>query len=116
MARGEIVTQATCSIGYCTNVHAGVNLDSIRKNLDQHAVAARIASRSDELGVGLWLPAEAASQIATEADSFASFLQERHLRPFTINGFPYANFHEPVVKHRVYQPAWWQRERLDYVS
>jgi hypothetical protein len=29
-------------------------------------------------------------------------------------GFPYGNFHQAVVKHRVYEPTWWQPERLHY--
>lgn len=32
----------------------------------------------------------------------------------TLNGFPYASFQAPVVKHAVYQPDWTTRERLDY--
>ncbi len=66
--------------------------------------------------MGLWLPAQAASQLATGAEDFRKFLSDRRLRPFTINGFPYDNFHQPVVKHRVYKPTWWQQERLDYTK
>jgi len=104
------------TIGYCTNVHAGVDLDSIRANLEQYAVPARIASHSEELGVGLWLPAQAAKELARSVESFKEFLAKRRLRPFTINGFPYDNFHQPVVKHRVYQPTWWEQSRLDYTK
>jgi sugar phosphate isomerase/epimerase len=103
------------TIGYCTNVHAGVDLAAIRENLEQYAVAARTAAGMRELGVGLWLPAQAARELAgAGAEEFARFLGDRHLRPFTINGFPYDNFHQRVVKHRVYRPAWWQLERLEY--
>ena len=104
------------TIGYCTNVHAGVDLASITRDLEQYAVPARTASGSAELGVGLWLPAKAASQLAAGAEDFSEFLAERRLRPFTINGFPYDNFHQPIVKHRVYKPTWWQQERLDYTK
>ena len=34
--------------------------------------------------------------------------------PYTLNGFPYGDFHQEVVKHRVYEPTWWQPERLHY--
>ena len=34
--------------------------------------------------------------------------------PYTLNGFPYGDFHQQVVKHRVYEPTWWQPERLHY--
>ncbi len=110
------LTLATPTIGYCTNVHAGVDLKSIRENLEQHAIPARIASHSDQLGVGLWLPAQAAKELAGSTEAFKTFLSDRRLRPFTINGFPYDNFHQPVVKHRVYQPTWWEQARLNYTK
>jgi sugar phosphate isomerase/epimerase len=104
------------TIGYCTNVHAGVDLESIRNNLDRHATAVRIASQQESLGVGLWLPAQAARELSGNAEDFANFLQQRCLRAFTINGFPYDNFHQRVVKHRVYQPTWWEPARLEYTK
>lgn len=111
------LTPAKPTIGYCTNVHTGVDLDSICKNLREFAVPARVASRQEELGVGLWLPAEAAGQLSTgKSESFRDFLAEYRLRPYTINGFPYDNFHQDIVKHRVYQPTWWEHERLDYTK
>lgn len=108
------LTIENATIGYCTNVHAGTELASIRENLQQYAVPALAASGLDELGVGLWIPAQAASELAKDPTSLARFLSERRLRPFTINGFPYDNFHQPIVKHRVYVPTWAQTERLEY--
>ncbi|MCH1438221.1 MAG: metabolite traffic protein EboE [Rubripirellula sp.] len=105
---------ASATIGYCTNVHAGIDLASICNNLEEFAIPARDASGSDELGVGLWIPAQAAGELTDGVDRFRTFLDERRLRAFTINGFPYDNFHQPIVKHRVYSPAWWQPERLNY--
>lgn len=105
---------SSTTIGYCTNVHAGVDLASICRNLDEFAIPARDASVSDELGVGLWIPAHAAGELTSDVDSFKKFLDERRLRAFTINGFPYDNFHQPVVKRAVYLPEWWQPKRLEY--
>jgi sugar phosphate isomerase/epimerase len=104
------------TIGYCTNVHAGTDLRSICSNLQRHAVPARIACGAGQLGVGLWLPAGAAAELARGTEDFRRFLSDLRLRPFTINGFPYDNFHDTVVKHRVYQPTWWQQARLDYTK
>ncbi len=107
------------TIGYCTNVHAGVDMPAIRDNLRKFAVPAALKSGiAGELGVGLWLPAPAAAElsIGSAAEDFATFLREQRLRAYTINGFPYDNFHQPVVKHRVYQPTWWQQERLEYTQ
>ncbi|QDV67785.1 Xylose isomerase-like TIM barrel [Rosistilla carotiformis] len=102
--------------GYCTNVHAGTDIAQIRTNLDQIAVAVRDRLASPSMGVGLWIPAEAAAELAAPNASaaFAAWLADRHLVPFTINGFPYGNFHQAVVKHRVYLPTWWEDARRDY--
>ncbi len=45
---------------------------------------------------------------------FAIWLADAGLTPFTLNGFPYGDFHEPIVKHRVYQPTWFEPSRLLY--
>ncbi|WP_164100419.1 metabolite traffic protein EboE [Candidatus Laterigemmans baculatus] len=113
--------------GYCTNVHAGTDLASIRENLSQYAIAVReqVVAAGDQpmgaglpMGVGLWVPAEAAHQLTdrSAAEEFAQWLAEAKLLPFTFNGFPYGNFHQAVVKHKVYEPAWWQPERRQYTS
>ena len=108
------LTPHHATLGYCTNVHAGTDLASIRRNLDEFSVPAREASGQEELGVGLWIPAQAASELSGNALAFAEFLADRRLHAFTINGFPFDNFHQTVVKHRVYEPTWWETERLDY--
>src|SRR5262249_48957375 len=41
-------------------------------------------------------------------------LRDVGLVPFTLNGFPYGDFHQAVVKHRVYEPTWFEPARLDY--
>lgn len=106
------------SVGYCTNVHAGTDLASIRANLLRYAVPIREKlERADRLGVGLWIPAQAAAEIADDgAARFADFLSEHQLQPFTFNAFPYDNFHQDTVKHRVYSPPWWESARLEYTE
>ncbi|MGB7347401.1 MAG: metabolite traffic protein EboE [Pirellulaceae bacterium] len=116
------------TIGYCTNVHAGIDLPSIRENLDKYAVPVQqqlsplLAAESDtsdaNLGVGLWIP-NAASQELSQADNaaaFGDFLRQRNLSAYTINGFPFDNFHQDIVKHQVYLPTWSDRSRLEYTQ
>ncbi|TWT50372.1 Xylose isomerase-like TIM barrel [Rubripirellula amarantea] len=103
-------------IGYCTNVHAGTDLATIKSNLSTYASGARAASHLDELSVGLWLPSTAATSLVNDPHPFREYLESLKLRPYTINGFPYDNFHQPVVKQSVYVPGWWQQERLDYTK
>jgi hypothetical protein len=102
--------------GYCTNVHAGASLNETRANLARYALAVKAAyCPSRPMGVGLWLSSTAALELAVRgADEFRDWLAERELVPYTFNGFPYGDFHQTVVKHRVYEPTWWQPERLAY--
>ncbi len=103
--------------GYCTNVHPGTDLSTICARLEEFAVPiARKSPPDRKLGVGLWLPATAAQELHSPAKAveFGKWLSERRLRPFTINGFPYENFHLPVVKHRVYRPTWAEKTRFEY--
>jgi hypothetical protein len=105
------------STGYCTNVHAGATLKATRANLDRHALAVKVRFSPDKpMGVGLWLSAKAAEELLLNhgEEELGEWLAERALVPYTLNGFPYGDFHQEVVKHRVYQPTWWQPERLHY--
>ncbi len=68
------------------------------------------------MGIGLWLAAPAVEQLlaARRVPELADFLADCGLVPWTFNGFPQGDFHEQVVKHRVYQPAWWEDDRRQY--
>jgi hypothetical protein len=103
--------------GYCTNVHPGATLAEVEQQLDQHAVAVRdLLGDEAPLPVGLWFAADVAEELAAPGatESLGAWLGERKLRPYTLNGFPYANFHQPVVKHAVYEPDWTTPQRLAY--
>ena len=102
--------------GYCTNVHAGTTLDSVQRNLLTYSVPIRQQLAVDRLPVGLWLSDRVSCELdGTKAVAeFGEWLAEHQLEPYTFNGFPFSDFHQPVVKHRVYEPTWAQRERLEY--
>ncbi|KAA1258756.1 hypothetical protein LF1_12790 [Rubripirellula obstinata] len=111
-----MISPTKWTTGYCTNVHAGTDMASIRENLDRYAGAARMGAGLDSLGVGLWLPASAAKELAASVGPFKEFLAQRSLTPYTINGFPYDNFHQDVVKQTVYRPGWWEPSRRQYTE
>ena len=118
----ELMKQSTSQltapqIGYCTNVHAGTDLATIRQRLDEVAVpVAQTLGANERLGIGLWLPNSAALELNSldKIKSLRDWFAERSFNAFTINGFPYDNFHLPVVKHRVYLPTWADDTRLAY--
>ena len=104
-------------IGYCTNVHAGVNLPEVQNNLELYSLAVKKnVSPSAPMGIGLWLSHTASRDLLNQRElkRFAEWLCEHSLLPFTFNGFPYHNFHQPIVKHQVYEPDWSQPERFEY--
>jgi hypothetical protein len=104
-------------IGYCTNVHAGADLQQVKANLERYACAVkRIVRPAAPMGVGLWLSAAAARQIVEEdgVAAFGDWLGERGLAPFTLNGFPYGHFHQATVKYDVYAPNWCDPRRLEF--
>ena len=109
-------------IAYCSNVHAGADLEETRKNLMEHTAAVREEFRPNSaMGIGLWLSAKSAQQLKDEGarpaqELFRAFLQENSLDAFTFNGFPYGNFHQDVVKRDVYLPTWFECERLTYTQ
>ena len=104
-------------LSYCTNVHPGEDLPEIMAQLDIYAVPVRELLGTDRLGVGLWLAAPVAAQLAADPAAVARLrrdLAARGLEVVTLNGFPYQAFHAPVVKYAVYQPNWLAPERIGY--
>ena len=104
-------------LSYCTNVHPAEDLDGIIAQLDTYALPIRQRLDADVLGLGLWLAAPAAAELAGSAQARHRLRREldvRGLEVVTLNGFPYESFQAPVVKHAVYFPDWTERERLTY--
>ena len=99
-------------LGYCTNVHAGNTLAEAEAQLDRYAVPVRRAMNVDRLPIGLWLPAGAMRDI--DASALRNRLDARGLQVYTMNAFPFGDFHDTVVKERVYAPDWTAPERLEY--
>ncbi len=105
------------SFGYCTNVHAGITLDQAKENLVRVATQVRQQSApGGRLPVGLWLAQRAAEQLTSveAVPQFGEWLHDRGLKAYTFNGFPQGDFHQPVVKHAVYEPTWLEPARRDY--
>lgn len=106
-------------LGYCTNVHAAQSFDELLSNLDRHALAVKQRlSPERPMGVGLWLPASAAREVEHRGldERLRDWLGERQLLAYTMNGFPFGDFHADVVKHRVYRPTWAEAERVEYTE
>lgn len=104
-------------LGYCTNVHQAEDLAGLIEQLDRFARPVREHLGANSLSVGLWLAAGVARELAadtTQVQQLRDRLTSRGLEVVTLNGFPYANFHAPVVKRAVYEPSWLNGERTRY--
>ncbi len=68
------------------------------------------------MGLGLWLSGSAAQQLLVGGRLKGSrdWLADLGLVPWTMNGFPHGDFHQRVVKHQVYHPTWFHKDRFVY--
>ncbi|MEV0153908.1 metabolite traffic protein EboE [Micromonospora sp. NPDC050686] len=108
---------STVHLGYCTNVHPAEDLAGVLAQLDTYARPVREHLGADLLGLGLWLAAPVAAELAADPALTRRLRHEltvRGLEVVTLNGFPYAAFQAPVVKGDVYHPDWTTPDRLAY--
>jgi sugar phosphate isomerase/epimerase len=104
-------------VAYGTNVHPEESVDGLVDQVRRYGGGVRSALGVDLLGLGLWLPAAAAAELAArpdEVDRMRRVLALHGLEIVTVNAFPYARFHAPVVKRAVYRPDWADQARLGY--
>jgi len=102
-------------LSYCTNVHPGLTVTEVQAGLSEFTVPTR--ERFGELAAGLWLARPVVSELRDSAetfDRFAESLRRSRLHCYTLNTFPYGNFHDTRVKENVYIPDWTTAERYDY--
>lgn len=104
-------------LAYCTNIHRGETWEETFAALQQHTLAVRDrVSGGQPFAIGLRLSAQAARDLrASETRlAFRRWLDRENCYVFTINGFPFGQFHGTRVKEQVYVPDWTRPERLDY--
>ncbi|MBU7583845.1 MAG: metabolite traffic protein EboE [Nostoc sp. TH1S01] len=113
----KIKTNNSFHLTYCTNIHPGEEWEKVFANLQQYlpALKAKLVP-TQPFGIGLRLAAVAAKELLQENNlsQFQSWLTEQDFYVFTLNGFPYGQFHRQIVKDQVYAPDWSKQERLDY--
>lgn len=103
--------------GYCTNVHPARNLAELLDNLRTRVGAVRRLVTSDQpMSCGLWLNASTTAELRSRdnLDRLVEELAANGLVVNSLNGFPQGDFHQPVVKHAVYQPDWSDPARLHH--
>lgn len=106
-------------LAYCTNIHRGENWQQTFASLQTHTLNVRRAVCPPEpFAIGLRLSALAAGELAGSDNlfQFKNWLEENNCYVFSVNGFPFGQFHEISVKENVYRPDWASPERLAYTN
>jgi len=104
---------------YCLNVHTGESWDECLAAIEKYALEVRRrVAPGISFGLGMRLSRIAADELikAERLSEFREFLAKHDLYVFTINGFPYGQFHDTEVKERVYDPDWCCEERVIYTN
>jgi sugar phosphate isomerase/epimerase len=104
-------------LAYCTNIHRGESWPETLAALERHTLAVKErVCPGGPYAIGLRLGAEAARTLYDRSErlAFARWLDRHQCYVFTINGFPYGQFHGTRVKEQVFQPDWSTAARTEY--
>ena len=109
---------STLPLSYCTNVHPGRSLAEVLTGLADDTARVRQAIAAP-LAAGLWLAQPVIRELQQGAATSARLreaLAAHGLCCYTLNAFPYGDFHGERVKERVYVPDWTSPDRLEYTA
>ena len=109
---------STLPLSYCTNVHPGRSVAEVEAGLDRYTVRVK-EKFGRPLAAGLWLARPVITELLASSEGVARFargLTRRGLACYTLNAFPYGDFHSDRVKEQVYLPDWSQPQRLEYTE
>lgn len=104
---------------YCTNVHPGENWKTTFESLQAYVPRIKQSvSKNAKFGLGLRLSNIASLELDQKDNLsvFKEWLEANDLYVFTMNGFPYGNFHNERVKDDVHSPDWTTTARLEYTQ
>jgi len=106
-------------LAYCTNIHRGETWLETFDSLKNYTLAVREkVCPKKPFAIGLRLSNQAARELYDPKKllEFQRWLEKNDCYIFTINGFPYGQFHGTRVKEQVYAPDWTSPERLAYTN
>ena len=110
---------ASGHLTYCTNIHAGetwpTHFAALKENFPS---IKKQVSPEKPMGIGLRLSNVASLELQKPENlaTFKQWLDQTDAYVFTMNGFPYGEFHHTVVKDQVHTPDWTTTLRVDYTN
>ncbi|MGE5944143.1 MAG: metabolite traffic protein EboE [Flavobacteriales bacterium] len=114
-----MLVKDTYHITYCSNIHPGEDWETTFSNVKKYIPEIQKAvSGNAPFGIGLRLSNNASEELAKgdNLSNFKKWLSDNNCYVFTMNGFPYGNFHNTIVKDQVHAPDWTTNERLVYTK
>tara|TARA_R110002049_G_scaffold94181_4_gene232264 strand:- start:193 stop:1386 length:1194 start_codon:yes stop_codon:yes gene_type:complete len=106
-------------VSYCSNIHPGEDWEQTLLSLKTYLPKIKKEVSPDApFGIGLRLSNIASLGLneGSNLQDFKDWLDKNQFYVFTMNGFPYGNFHNERVKDLVHAPDWTTHERLDYTK
>jgi len=106
-------------LAYCTNIHRGETWAETLGALEKFTLAVRDrVCPGQPYAIGLRLGDLASRELSGQGvlRDFQRWLEKNNCYVFTINGFPYGQFHGQRVKEQVYRPDWTTEERVNYTN
>lgn len=106
-------------LSYCSNVHPADSYDDLKHVAAGYIREVRQKRGLELMGAGLWINNTIASELVSQSEKMSelcSLLKNNGICLFTLNGFPYGDFHAHSVKEAVYTPDWSQPQRLLYTQ
>lgn len=104
-------------LSYCTNIHPGETwADTFQSIKDYIPKVKANLGIEGPFGIGLRLSNQASETLISDGnlEEFQEWLDAHNCYVFTMNGFPYGEFHHTVVKDNVHQPDWSTVARKEY--
>lgn len=108
---------ASGHLSYCTNIHPGESWPDHFEALKRSFPYIKSQVSNDKpMGIGLRLSNAASLELIRDEElaAFKAWLSVNNAYVFTMNGFPYGDFHHAVVKDKVHTPDWTNPERREY--
>lgn len=104
-------------LSYCSNIHPGETWEDTFQSLKDYIPKDKSnLGKKGPFGIGLRLSNQASETLisAEKLREFKDWLRVEDCYVFTMNGFPYGDFHHTVVKDKVHQPDWSTVARKEY--
>ncbi|GAA5222238.1 metabolite traffic protein EboE [Membranihabitans marinus] len=107
----------TGHLTYCSNIHSGEQWEDHFQQLKENFPTIHQKTYpQNKMAIGLRI-SNAASITLTQEEylqELKEWLKTNNSYVFTMNGFPYGNFHKTKVKDQVHFPDWTTIDRLNY--